>query len=170
MGLIMKNGIQYPGVGSGEGSGLEISQLDDVKITAPLKDGDELIYDKEKGKWINTTKYHKYSTDEQIIGEWIDGKPLYRKVITTQMPQVTTSNSPVTKSIEHNIVNAMFKKIELYCIDELGNCMAQSYTNIGDYFFAWIDSSTNLLYIRSNRQGFNNRTAVIILEYTKTTD
>ena len=117
MGLIMKNGIQYPGVGSGEGSGLEISQLDDIKITAPLKDGDELIYDKEKGKWINTTKYHKYSTDEQIIGEWIDGKPLYRKVITTQMPQVTTSNSPVTKSIEHNIVNAMFKKIELYCID-----------------------------------------------------
>ena len=118
---------------------------------------------------IKQSKQHNYSEDEQIVGKWIDGKPLYRKVITTQMPQVTTSNSPVTKTIEHNIVNAMFKKIELYSIDDLGNCMAQSYTNVGDYFFAWVDSSVNL-YIRSNRQDFNNRTAIIILEYTKTTD
>ena len=53
MGLIMKNGIQYPGVGSGEGSGLEISQLDDVKITAPLADKESLVYNKEIGKWEN---------------------------------------------------------------------------------------------------------------------
>ena len=53
MGLIMKNGIQYPGVGSGEGSGLEISQLDDVKITTPLTDKESLVYNKEIGKWEN---------------------------------------------------------------------------------------------------------------------
>ena len=53
MGLIMKNGIQYPGVGSGEGSGLEISQLDDVKITTPLADKESLVYNKEIGKWEN---------------------------------------------------------------------------------------------------------------------
>lgn len=27
-------------------------------------------------------KYHKYSTEEQIIGEWIDGKPVYEKTIS----------------------------------------------------------------------------------------
>ena len=53
MGLIMKNGIQYPGVGSGEGSGLEISQLDDVKITPPLADKESLVYNGEIGKWEN---------------------------------------------------------------------------------------------------------------------
>lgn len=53
MGLIMKNGIQYPGIGTGEGSGLEISQLDDVKITTPLADKESLVYNKEIGKWEN---------------------------------------------------------------------------------------------------------------------
>ncbi len=28
---------------------------------------------------------NKYSTDEQVIGTWIDGKPLYRKVITSSI-------------------------------------------------------------------------------------
>ena len=26
-------------------------------------------------------EYHKYSTDEHIVGEWIDGKPLYEKTV-----------------------------------------------------------------------------------------
>lgn len=26
-------------------------------------------------------EYHKYSTEEQIVGEWIDGKPLYEKTL-----------------------------------------------------------------------------------------
>ena len=41
-----------------------------------------------------------YSTTEQVIGTWIDGKPLYRKTINIgALPDTTT------KEISHNIAN-----------------------------------------------------------------
>ena len=41
-----------------------------------------------------------YSTNEQIIGKWIDGKPIYRKVIDLgALPNTSTVNIP------HNIDN-----------------------------------------------------------------
>lgn len=41
-----------------------------------------------------------YSTDEQVIGTWIDGKPLYQKtVVITSLP----SNTSVTQQYPHNI-------------------------------------------------------------------
>ena len=67
MGLIMKNGSQYPGVGSGEGSGLEISQLDDVKITTPLADKESLVYNKEIGKWENKKISNESSLPYNLI-------------------------------------------------------------------------------------------------------
>ena len=67
MGLIMKNGIQYPGIGSGEGSGLEISQLDDVKITTPLADKESLVYNKEIGKWENKKISNESSLPYNLI-------------------------------------------------------------------------------------------------------
>lgn len=67
MGLIMKNGIQYPGVGSGEGSGLEISQLDDVKITTPLADKESLVYNKGIGKWENKKISNESSLPYNLI-------------------------------------------------------------------------------------------------------
>ncbi len=41
-------------------------------------------------------KYHKYSTDEQIVGEWIDGKPLYERTFSlTNVSFPATENSSV---------------------------------------------------------------------------
>ena len=36
-----------------------------------------------------------YSTDEQIVGTWVDGKPIYRKVIDTTTPSSTNVESVV---------------------------------------------------------------------------
>lgn len=50
------------------------------------------------------SRYHKYSTDEQIVGEWIDGKPIYQKTINVGgMPNTGQ------KEIAHGINN--FKKM-----------------------------------------------------------
>lgn len=43
----------------------------------------EEFYDEEKTNKVN------YSTNEQVIGTWIDGKPLYRKVINGTFPNST---------------------------------------------------------------------------------
>jgi hypothetical protein len=41
-----------------------------------------------------------YSTEEQVVGEWIDGKPLYQKTVNCG----TLPNKTI-KTVEHNISN-----------------------------------------------------------------
>lgn len=45
--------------------------------------------------------YHKYSTEEKIVGEWIDGKTLYEKTIP-----FTTPNSNAYTSVPTGVTNA----------------------------------------------------------------
>ena len=46
----------------------------------------------------------KYSTDEQVIGTWIDGKPLYRKVGTIKFTSIySQGNFTVGSLISSNI-------------------------------------------------------------------
>ena len=50
-------------------------------------------------EYIN--KATNYSTTEQVIGKWINGKPLYRKVITINKTDITAQ----TVSVAHGISN-----------------------------------------------------------------
>lgn len=47
-----------------------------------------------------------YSTEEQVIGTWIDGKPLYRKTIVANFELLKQeTNKNYDKTIAHNISN-----------------------------------------------------------------
>ena len=48
------------------------------------------------------TKYHKYSTTEQVVGEWIDGKPVYEII----------SDAPITPSSDNLITGTSFASSE----------------------------------------------------------
>ena len=37
--------------------------------------------------YINEVRLEEYSTTEKIIGKWIDGKPVYRKIVSGAVPQ-----------------------------------------------------------------------------------
>lgn len=104
-----------------------------------------------------------YSTNETRVGTWIDGKPIYRKVIT----------STLTSTITHGIAN----------INEIVNLKAVSYNpNSGKYFAVpsvrpsysnyevglFADASTISLEYGSGLP--TTMTFKIIMEYTKTTD
>lgn len=54
--------------------------------------------------------YHNYSTDEQVVGTWVDGSPVYEKTI------YNAGGVNGTITIPHNITN-MSK-----CIDLFGTC------------------------------------------------
>lgn len=166
MGLIIKNGIQYPGVGSGESSGLEISQLNDVKITPPLENGDKLVYDKEKGKWTNTTKYHNYSTEEQVVGTWIDGKPLYEK--TVYFGSGTLSNKASVSFENMNIDKIMV--ISGTFEDTIDGQLSIPVSLDGTLHVGFYCNRRGILLTFSG--AFNGRisNAYAIIQYTKTTD
>jgi hypothetical protein len=104
-----------------------------------------------------------YSTTETVIGTWIDGKPIYRKVITE------TCSGGTTISINHNISN-------------LNEVISLEY-----FTFNNTNKNTDIPHNGSNTLSINRITTTtingsistgydsgwqlkIILEYTKTTD
>ncbi len=105
-----------------------------------------------------------YSTDEKMIGQWIDGKPLYQKTITLTNVAISTTQANVGDISSLNIDSGVVTQVEGYKSD--GNV----YAGLG-YFACWIRKGDNNLGIRAtfNTTGTFN-TINVTLQYTKTTD
>lgn len=111
-----------------------------------------------------------YSTEEQRIGTWIDGKPLYRKVINAK-PTISNS-SYQTISIKHNISDL---KNVYKC-----NAFLHNTGNTQTYILPTETSATKAIGISeinstniimySKNDAWSGWIVEIILEYTKTTD
>ena len=68
------NGFTKYGLWKGGSS--KLSELDDVALTN-LQSNDVLTYN--GSVWVNDDNLHEYSTEEKVIGKWIDGKNVYEK-------------------------------------------------------------------------------------------
>lgn len=114
-----------------------------------------------------------YSTNEQKIGTWINGKPLYRKVVTYFHNAEIGAEGEVTNiSIPHNISN-LEQCFKVNCTVSGGFIVPLISSNNGTAITAGagitkIDNININLRIVNDR--WSNRTWYIILEYTKTTD
>ena len=107
-----------------------------------------------------------YSTSEQEIGTWIDGKPLYQKTI-----EVTDSFSSTKSYTDNDIASADV----LMLVDGYYECSTSS----GLYFIPlnYTESSYNSytgyraynheIYMRVN--GFTSSKCVVTVRYTKST-
>ena len=124
-----------------------------------------------------------YSTNEQVVGKWINGKPIYRKCFKN----VAFSNLNVESSR-----CIMSTKIDIDNIDKIISIHGETHTAIGtDYDLTSIFPSVNIAYDRSiqfcsyvinansnymiciaGNNGFIQGNCYIdyIVEYTKTTD
>lgn len=109
--------------------------------------------------------YEIYSTEEQRIGTWIDGKPLYRKVYTG-----TTGASGEVKNI--GVILNLDNLINLFGILKTSskNFVSLSFSQGGYYTTLGINADTNMVYVLSNSQTHLNSPVTVIAEYTKTTD
>lgn len=106
-----------------------------------------------------------YSTSEKVIGKWIDGKPLYRKVINFGSLPDTSD-----KDVAHNISN----------IGDLVNITGMTW-NSNKFFhpLPFSANSTNQIRLEASLSNVKittysswtaYTTTYVILEYTKTTD
>ena len=87
MGLIMKNGIQYPGNVSSGGEGSYTLPIASTKTLGGIKVGENLSITEDgtlnaeaSGTSALSPGAILYGTEEKVIGKWINGKPLYQKV------------------------------------------------------------------------------------------
>ena len=108
----------------------------------------------------NVKSGNNYSTNEQVIGTWIDGKPIYRKVVIIDNP----SNG---------------KTFSIANIDEPINIIWKQVYSPNKLVFSYGDNGSSCSVIGFNTTsknfeinisgGFSGK-IVAIVEYTKTTD
>lgn len=106
-----------------------------------------------------------YSTEEQVVGRWIDGKTLYKKMIELgNLPNETSKN------IEIRLSNASFVKMEGYAIDGLGSFIPLPFVsntlanNVG---ISIINNSYIVITTGIDRSKYR---VYVTVYYTKTTD
>ena len=105
-----------------------------------------------------------YSTEEVVIGKWIDGKPLYRKVLSS----TTISDSNVDITLPSNIDFMSTDKVE---IKSGGfSFFSDRYTNANDLIQIFKFNATTLRVVLGSAWKSNFISAIIVIEYTKTTD
>ena len=128
---------------------------------------------KDRVDFLKITKQGKelypniYSTSEEIIvGEWIDGRPIYRKVLTG-----TTGNSAGDMSLPHNISNLdKFIKIEGFTTDNDQRFFPNFYRDFNSQYvlIVYLANPTNIMISYGSSR--TNKDFYLIAEYIKTTD
>lgn len=114
------------------------------------------------------SKGDMYSTDEKMIGQWIDGKPLYQKVYAGQCPS-TSGNVYMEVDSDFSGKEYKFSRGNLL-VPSTGNILD---CNNGDGVMTYSKHENNVdkivLYLPSNK-GYSKPYYKIAVAYTKTTD
>lgn len=108
---------------------------------------------------------NEYSSNEIVIGKWINGKPIYRKVIES------TSGAINTEKTIANITN-LKELISLKGIIDIGTYglvpLPQTF-NTSNISTLYLDNLNNIL-LRITNNAYANKPVILIIEYTKTID
>ena len=105
---------------------------------------------------------NKYSTEEQVIGTWIDGKPIYRKVFDYSSDPWTSGIKDISDLNVEQIVSSYF--IGCDGANGTGYQWAQGIISDARRCLYFSEDYSQMIRIGSSYFTY------VILEYTKTTD
>jgi len=115
-----------------------------------------------------TPKLMKYSTSEQMVGYWIDGKPIYQRVLTGQLGTITdgvmtNQNNDVSSWSIDNIIQMNGILSNTYIFPTISD----SYNRQVRVRFI---KDENWIQIQCDQVSWSNKSYHLIIQYTKTTD
>ena len=111
----------------------------------------------------NPVTYDVYSKTEHRVGTWIDGKPLYRKVI--EVSSISTDSTSPT-SVSFGVTTKVLVSIGGYIkTKNYGNTPVNSYHSAAFRTFTRSDGASKLVSYAGT--SYTNNGAVFIIEYTK---
>ena len=116
-----------------------------------------------------TNGYKEYSSDEQIIGKWRDGKTLYQKTFQVTSPSTANSTTWVQSLTSINYDYIAIVKGD-YSDTANMSSPVNNFISTSNFSSCWIgktDKAIEMLVVGSARL---SRTCYITIEYTKTTD
>ena len=108
------------------------------------------------------SKYHKYTESEQIVGEWIDGKTIYERVI--DIPSLISGIVPETWTVIKTVTIPVDKMIEGYIVS--GDVYIPAKLAYYTVVYEISTSSIKVLHSRSSNIDLPANSK-IILQYTK---
>ena len=108
----------------------------------------------------------QYSTSETKVGTWIDGKPVYRRVVTGT--KVSGTNLQISASWVGDIDTLIRFDGTLRSLSNY-NYPLQRYENSSMYTLLTMNRVEKYISVTSSTGNYSNGKVVIIIEYTKTT-
>lgn len=134
------------------------------------------------GTWTTQGGYaHHYSTTEQVIGTWIDGKPLYEKTIRINSGITSGQNVEYNHNIQN--VDTIFIQESFFTLNssgtiryrrdnwQLSSVSTSSASVNGEWCVSAVDASDTKVRITIGSQVKSTVTEIaIVVRYTKTTD
>ena len=111
---------------------------------------------------IHFENFESYSEEESIIGTWIDGKPIYRKVMSLTIQEAhKETNFPIFQ-VEHMV------KMQCIVKQAIGNYVSVPYwASSSDYAQLWYRTSESKLVAKCSEA---NWIYTVVVEYTKPTN
>ena len=106
-----------------------------------------------------------YSTEEQVIGKWISGKPIYRKVFS--LNKKVSEGEDISTGCKLDNVDILIN-ISMYADDSWGNRWVSDISS-GNPIYLTPNNYINVGAYSGSRDFYYN-IHMIIAEYTKTTD
>lgn len=140
-----------------------------LTFTAEVTPVEDLVVNVAIEKAGNTTQSNVYSTEETVVGRWIDGKPIYRKSVP--FGAITIEPGKVAYvAYETDFSNDIDQKISL-------SAKADYTLNNSIRFETLPSTKVSLRFVGTGANIYNtddsslaNMSGVVTLEYTKTTD
>lgn len=111
-----------------------------------------------------------YLTSETVVGEWIDGKPIYRKVL--DLGGIGTSSTSIERYIDGNYYDTIVN-FDGYIYSGNNKISLTNFFSVDMYINICYSISNNLVKIlinRNNAELWSEWGVKIIIDYTKTTD
>lgn len=143
-------------VSNRDGAEIEVSLTNNKAISEVNEDIGELRND--------VNKMNEYSTEEQRVGTWIDGKPIYRKVLQTTLNGTYKEGDYTYTWFTFDSSSSMVVNIRIYIFDD-----NKIYFNDNPAINYLIENNKTLrVGMKSSIPA--NSSMTIIVEYTKTTD
>ena len=148
----------------GSGGASALSDLTDVDLTN-IADGQILKWDATNSKWVNANESgggsgHTYSTTEQVVGTWIDGKNIYEITYNFSSAISVSYNSYTETTIDSSNIDNIISCIGIH----------DDGTNFGTLIADPTRSSHTKLGLQTGRNGGVATCKKLILQYTKITD
>ena len=114
-----------------------------------------------------------YSTDEKVVGTWIDGKTIYQKTFYDTLPTITTDGTAGSKYVDVTALNIEYAtKIEGFTptngitVNTAWNAQGNTY----NLRCSFDKADGNRLVITCDRVTFSEIPVYITIQYTKTSD